>query len=90
MSLKRIKVVRKKLGREKIWGQAHDYIELDSRLKGKKELEIIIHEATHILFPDAEEDEVIRTSVMLTNTLWNEGYRKTDNHDKDLLQDGSK
>ena len=89
MATRKIKIIRKKLGREKIWGQAHDHIELDSRLKGKKELEIIIHEAMHILFPEKEEDDVVKSSIILTNTLWYESYRKTDNHDKDPLQDGS-
>lgn len=90
MANRKIKIIRRKLGREKIWGQAHDHIELDSRLKGKKELEIILHEAMHILFPEQEEEEVIKKSILLTNTLWYEGYRKIDNDEKHPLQDGSK
>ena len=87
-----IKVIYKKLGRTKSWGWAHsinDTIELDIRLKGKKHLEILTHEAIHILYPEIEEDEVIKKSILLTNTLWKEGYRRIDNDTSTELQDGS-
>ena len=55
----RIKVVYRKLGKEKVYGWANsenNSIEIDERLKGKKQLEIILHEALHLLHPELEED----------------------------------
>lgn len=76
-----MKVIKRKLGREKAYGLAHSdgIIEIDERLKGRKLLEILIHEALHILNPTHEEDEVVKQSKALTKLLWKEGYRLTDN-----------
>lgn len=46
-----MEVQHKKLGRQRAWGQAKDWlnlIELDERLIGKKHFEIAIHEIMHI------------------------------------------
>lgn len=88
---RRIRFVRKKLGRQQAWGQYLNYpLEIDERAKGKKELEIYLHESFHYMFKDMEEDEVVKWSVLLTNTLWHEGYRKVDNSVHQRLQDGSR
>ena len=89
--MKRIKIKYCKLGKQKVWGVAHSdgLIEIDERLKGKKKLEIIIHEVMHLLNPTDEEDEVVRKSVLLTNTLWHERYRVVDNTEDIPMQDGS-
>jgi hypothetical protein len=88
----KIKVIYKKLGREQAHGIAESdgIIYIDPRLRGRKELEILIHEAYHLLQPEAEEDEVIEKSVTLTKLLWRLGYRKVDNSKHLPLQDGSK
>ena len=87
---KRLKFQRSKLGREKIHGLADVYpLLIDARLKGKKELEIYIHEMLHYIYPKASEEEVIRHSILLTNTLWHEGFRKVDNTNDTPMQDGS-
>jgi hypothetical protein len=89
MKQRRIKFERVKLGRQKVWGHADDYpLQIDDRLKGKKELEIYVHESMHYLFPDASEREIEKKSILLTNTLWHEGYRKVDNSNNLPLQDG--
>lgn len=87
----RIKVKYRKLGKEKVWGFAHsdELIELDNRLKGKKHLEILIHECLHILYPEAEEEEIIKKSVILCNTIWHEKYRRVEDNNDEPLQDGS-
>jgi hypothetical protein len=88
---RKIKVVYAKLGRDRAWGYYNDgTVYIDERLKGKKHLEICLHECLHHLFPDASEEEVIRKSVLLTNTLWKEGYRRIDNDNSEELQDGKK
>lgn len=87
---KRIKVVYRKLGRDRVWGYAHkgdNLIELDERLRGRKHLEILLHEMIHILLPEADEEEVVRLSVQATMLLWTEGYRRVDNSSEDFLQD---
>jgi len=60
--------MRAKLGRQRIWGHADDYpLLIDARCKGKKELEIYIHESLHYLFPEISEKETVRKSILLTN-----------------------
>lgn len=88
----KIKIIHKKLGREQAHGIADSdgTVYIDPRLKGKKRLEIYLHECLHVLNPEDSEEQIVYKSVALTKILWKEGYRRVDNHDKDLLQDGSK
>lgn len=89
----KIKIVYSKLGRDGVWGYAHyenNSIELDIRLKGKKHLEILTHEALHLLDKDMSEEEVERVSITLTNLLWKCGYRRVDDSNTIPLQDGKK
>ena len=86
------KIIYKKLGREKLWGEADledNSITLDIRLKGKKHLEILTHESLHILLPALNEDEIVRISTALIKVLWKENYRRIDSDDNVPLQDGS-
>lgn len=87
---KKIKVVYRKLGKEKVWGFSHDdFIEIDERVRGKKHCELLLHESLHYLFPSASEEEITRKAIILTNTVWAEGYRRCDNDNSEPLQDGS-
>ena len=88
----RIKIIYKKLGREQAHGIAESdgIIYLDPRLKGKKHLEIVIHEVEHLLNPMDDEETIIEKSVTLCKVLWNLGYRRIDNSNDVPLQDGSK
>lgn len=87
----RIKFKRVNLTKARIWGHADEYpLNIHKNLTGKKELEIYIHESLHYLFPKLSEEEVEKKAILLTNTLWFEGYRKVDNTNKIPLQDGSK
>lgn len=88
--MKKIKVIYKRL--KKVWGYANmeeGSIEIDNRAKGKKHLEIVLHEMTHILWPDETEEEVERKSIIMTNTLWQEKYRRIDDANHTPLQDGT-
>lgn len=87
----KIRIKYRKLGKEKVWGVAHSdgLIEIEERLKGKKALEIIIHECMHLLFPQADEEEIVKKSVALTKILWKENYRRVEPHEDQPLQDGS-
>ncbi len=60
-----MKIINKKLGRQKALGQAFSQgkiIELDSRLKNKEHLEIVIHEVLHILNWDWKEEKIMLQS----------------------------
>lgn len=75
----KIKVKYRKLGRDKVWGWAHladNTIELDERLKGKKHLEILIHEILHCQNPTWSESEVERKSKDMCAVLWDQHYRR--------------
>jgi hypothetical protein len=87
----KIKVKYKKLGKEKAWGLADSSgtVYIDSRLKGKKALEILIHECIHILWKDEEEEEVINKSISLCNAIWQQRYRRIEEDKEQPLQDGS-
>jgi len=91
--MKWYKVKYRKLGKEKVYGWAHhegNIVEMDSRLTGKKHMEILIHESMHLLFPELEEEEIEEKSIILTNTLWRQKYRRIDDSNNIPLQDGSK
>ena len=86
-----IKVKYKKLGKERVWGLADSQgiIYIDSRLKGKKHLEILIHETLHLLYPEDSEDEIVERSIILTNLIWKQRYRRLEEEKKMRLQDGT-
>jgi len=89
----RIKIIYRKLGKEQAYGQASSdgVVEIDSRLKSKKHLEVLIHELLHLLNPRDSEDMIIKKSVTLTKILWQEGYRRIDQStDHEPFQDGTK
>jgi hypothetical protein len=87
-----IKIIYRKLGKEQAYGIASSdgIIEIDSRLKSKKHLEVLIHEVMHILQPEDSEEEIIEKSITLTKILWKENYRRIDQSDHEPLQDGTK
>ena len=74
-----IKVKHRKLGKEKAWGLAHsafNLIELDVKLKGRRHLLYLIHEALHIIHPDWSETKVIKISREMTKLIWAQNYRR--------------
>ena len=74
-----IKVVWRKLGKEKAWGQAtigEDLIEIDPRLGAKRQLEVLCHEQVHLIFPNASEPEVDKAGKALAKMLWAQNYRR--------------
>lgn len=83
---KDIKVEAKKLGRRRYKGyqiigwaeEGTNKIEIDSRLKKLQRLQTIIHEILHLAFPAASESEILKAEKMIGNTLWKQGYRRTE------------
>ena len=77
--LKRLKVVERKLGRERAWGQCwqgEGLIEIDPRQPAQDYLDTLIHEHLHVLMPDADEREIFGMSRQLTHAIWKAGYRR--------------
>ena len=87
----KIKIIYKKLGREQAHGIAESdgIIYLDPRLRGKKHLEILLHELGHLLDTKDSEETVIKKSIAYTKILWQEGYRRIDDTNDTPLQDGT-
>lgn len=86
-----VKIIYKKLKGE--FGNAYpdkNLIELDNRMKGRKHLEILIHESLHILYPERDEPYIEEEAAKLTKILWCENYRRIDNSIGGKLQDGTK
>ena len=76
---KLVKVVWRKLGRERAWGQAtigEDLIEVDPRLGAKRQLEVLCHEQVHLTFPEMPEAQVDRAGKDLARMLWSQDYRR--------------
>lgn len=76
-----MKVIVRKLGKEKADGLAHiddNTIEIDSRLTGRRRLEIFIHESLHIVNPAHCETKVCKDAKKIALVLWKQGYRRTE------------
>ena len=81
-SFKLPKTVYRKMGKHQAFAMyVNNEIHIDTKFKGKKELELHLHELTHDARPDFTEDEVRELSRKFTDYLWREGYRKADNED---------
>lgn len=75
------KVIRRKLGKEQAWGRYDNgVIEIDERVKGKKELILYLHEYFHHILPELSEDEVIIKSESTADFLWKNNFRRVDNN----------
>jgi hypothetical protein len=75
----KIIVARRKLGKERSCGLAWQHlnkIEIDTRLTPRKELEIMVHEVSHLVFPKMPEEDVERLGKIVSKVLWQQGYRK--------------
>lgn len=71
-------VIDRKLGRERADGQAHaeGIIEIDPRLSAKQRHKTLIHELTHLYFPQWSERKVISFTHYLHRNLWADGFRR--------------
>lgn len=76
---KKITVIERKLKRERVLGQVFfddHLIEIEERLKPKAWLAVLVHEATHLAFPDASEAEVLKAERIIAGVLWQAGVRR--------------
>jgi hypothetical protein len=49
---------------------------IDARLRGRRRLEVIVHECLHALNPTASEEHITESANDLTRVLWALGYRE--------------
>lgn len=76
-----IKILYSHLGNYKADGLAWPEdrtIAIDKRLRGQRELEVIIHEVIHIQNPKWSEIMVEGKAKELADILWQMNYRKVD------------
>jgi len=77
--LNKIKVIDKKLGRQKAVGQAYTdakIIEIDPRQTSKNYLDTLIHELLHVYNPEWSETKVSKTANEITDIIWKKNYRR--------------
>lgn len=77
-----VKVIHRKLGREKADGLAYaedKVIHIDERLKGKDYIETAVHELLHVYFPKLSEKKVNQIAKGLTHDLWKLDVRRVEN-----------
>lgn len=78
MTRRAIRVVERKLGRQKALGQAYSdgLVEIDPRQRSRGLLNTIVHECLHVLLPNASESRVHRMACSITRAAWEAGFRK--------------
>lgn len=75
------KVVYRKLGQERAFGQAHigrNKIEIDQRLFTKRHLKFLLHEKMHLQNPEWSETKVLKQSREMADFLWQNNFRWCD------------
>jgi hypothetical protein len=75
----KVKVEEKKLGRHRAHGlQWPGVIHIDSRLRGKKQMEIFVHEYLHEICPEWDEAHVTTQAKKMATFLWKHGFRRDE------------
>lgn len=77
--MKKIKIIEKKLGREKAWGQfwqGINIVDIDPRQKSRRYLNTLIHEILHCLYPEDSENKIRLNADTLTRYIWIKNYRR--------------
>lgn len=76
---RKVRVIERKLKREKVDGQVfleEGLIEIDPRQKPKAWLGTLVHEALHVAFPDMAEKPVEVAEKKIVDILWRAGVRR--------------
>jgi hypothetical protein len=73
-----IPIIEKKLGRH-YRGLAYDdphRVEIDSRLRGEEQQEVLLHELLHLCCPELDEDAVTQRARWMARQTWAFGLRR--------------
>lgn len=75
----RLKIVERKLGRERAHGQCwkgENLIEIDPRQTARGYLNTLIHETLHCIFPAMSESTVNRAASKICRVVWERDFRR--------------
>jgi len=75
----KVRIVERKLGRQRAWGlyyQGEQLIEIDSRMRSKHYLSVLIHELLHHIFPSMSEGMIQRAAPKIAKGIWKQDYRR--------------
>lgn len=77
---KRVRVVRRKLGRERADGICFfdGKVHVDERLRGIELLWTLIHELLHHEFPQLSEDAVDKAAKSMATTMYDDKWRRIE------------
>jgi hypothetical protein len=75
---KYIAIIRRKLGREKADGMTlgDGRVYIDPRQSGVDELDTIIHELLHDVFPHLSEEAVAEAAGVISRSMWRDKWRR--------------
>jgi hypothetical protein len=75
---KYIAIIRRKLGREKADGMTlgDGRVYIDPRQSGVDELDTIIHELLHDVFPHLSEEAVAEAAGVISRSMWKDKWRR--------------
>lgn len=79
MGLPRVRIMEKRLGRERALGQAwqgDNVVEIDPRQCESERLDTLIHELLHLMEPEWSEEKVEEVANWMSRILWRQGYRR--------------
>jgi len=78
--IKKVKVYRKNLSKDKVVGYAYSgsepYIEIDPNQSDREYFLTCVHELCHILLPDLSEKQIVKIEKTFGQTLWVEYNRR--------------
>jgi hypothetical protein len=78
----KIKLVERKLGREKALGMAHHgdaLVEISPNQSSRERLDTVIHETLHLLDPKMSEKQVNSYARRISKVLWKDNWRRIIN-----------
>ena len=80
MAKQTVIIQNRKLGKHQarglyLAGKTKSLIEIDPRLGGEEELDTVIHEALHHVFPYLDEDAVDKGATDMARIVWIYGFR---------------
>ena len=75
---KYIAIIRRKLGREKADGMTlgDGRVYIDPRQSGVDEMDTIIHELLHDVFPHLSEEAVAEAAGTISRSMWKDKWRR--------------
>jgi len=77
---KKIRIIEKKLGRERAWGlcwQGCNLIEIDPRVPARRYLQTLTHELLHAVYKEKlSEHMVCKGARFISKGLWQMGFRR--------------